>query len=109
MQSANRQFEKSLGLAKNVPFKFRMVLVYLQVHIINDPTYKILFGRPSDTVTHSMYKNDEYGGQTLVFKCPASNLDIEVETHKHRKSPDEFKTREQDFCNSMIWWKAGEV
>jgi len=29
MQSANGQFEKSLGLAKNVPFKFSAIVVYL--------------------------------------------------------------------------------
>ena len=109
MQSANGQFEKSLGLAKNVPFKFGTVLVYLQVHVINDPAYKVLLGRPFDAVTRSVYKNDEYGGQTLVLKCPASNLDVEVETHERGKSPDGPRTREQDFCNSMIWWKAGEV
>ena len=51
MQSANRQFKKSLGLAKNVPFMFETIDVYLQVHVINEPTYKVLLGRPLDAVT----------------------------------------------------------
>ncbi|SJL11274.1 uncharacterized protein ARMOST_14677 [Armillaria ostoyae] len=34
MQSANKQVEKSLRIAKNVPFLFSDIMVYLQVHII---------------------------------------------------------------------------
>jgi len=60
MQSANGQFEKSLGLAKNVPFKFGAIMVYLQVHVINNPAYKVLLRRPFDTVNCSTYVNDEH-------------------------------------------------
>ncbi|EDQ99273.1 uncharacterized protein LACBIDRAFT_316740 [Laccaria bicolor S238N-H82] len=42
MQSANRTVEQTLGLAKNVPFIFGTITVYLQVHIITDPAYKVL-------------------------------------------------------------------
>ena len=108
MQSTNGQFEKSLGLVKNVPFKFGKLVIYLQVHVINDPAYKVLLGRPFDAVTRSIYKNDEFGGQTLVLKCPLTSLDIEIETFERGKSPSDSKTKEQDFRNSMIWWKTGE-
>ena len=108
MQSANGQFEKSLGLAKNVPFKFGTVTVYLQVHVLNEPAYKVLLGRPFDAVTRSTYKNDEKGGQTLILKCPATNVDTEIDTFERGKSPEGSKTHNQDFRNSMIWWKAGE-
>jgi hypothetical protein len=42
MQSANRQLEKMLGLARNVPFLFGDITVYLQVHIISNLAYKVL-------------------------------------------------------------------
>jgi hypothetical protein len=109
MQSANGQYEKSLGLAKNVPFKFGTIVVYLQVHVINNPAYKVLLGRPFDAVTRSTYKNDEHGGQTLVLKCPVTSLDFEIKTHERGKEPDKSEAKEQDFCYSMIWWKTGEV
>jgi hypothetical protein len=108
MQSANGQFEKSLGLARNVPFKFGKLVIYLQVHVINDPAYKVLLGRPFDAVTRSTYKNDEYGGQTLVLKCPITSLDIEIETFERGKTPTDPKLKEQGFRDSMIWWKTGE-
>ena len=108
MQSANGQFEKSLGLAKNVPFKFGTLVVYLQVHVINDPAYKVLLGRPFDAVTRSTYKNDEYGEQTLILKCPRTDTEFEVETLERGKTPSDPKMREQGFRDSMIWWKTGE-
>ena len=108
MQSANGQFERSLGLAKNVPFKFGSIEIYLQVHVINEPAYKVLLGRPFDAVTRSTYRNDEYGGQTLILKCPITSLDIEFETFERGESPSGPKTKEQGFRDSMIWWKTGE-
>ena len=108
MQSANGQFEKSLGLVKNVPFKFGKLVIYLQVHVINDPAYKVLLGRPFDVVTRSTYKNHEKGGQTLILKCPITSLDIEIETFERGKTPKDPDDREQDFRDSMIWWIAGE-
>src|SRR6202023_2073326 len=108
MQSANNQIEKSLGLVRNVPFRFDHVTVYLQVHVINEPAYKVLLGRPFDAVTRSTYRNDEYGGQTLILKCPITSLDIEFETFERGESPSGPKTKEQGFRDSMIWWKTGE-
>ncbi|KAJ7660608.1 hypothetical protein B0H17DRAFT_910287, partial [Mycena rosella] len=42
MQSANGQFEKSMGLARNIPFRWGELKVYLQVHVIRGPVYKVL-------------------------------------------------------------------
>lgn len=53
MQSANGQVEKTVGLARNVAFRFGELTVYLQVHVIRDPAYKVLLGRPFDILTAS--------------------------------------------------------
>ena len=108
MQSADGQFEKSLGLARNVPFKFRTIVVYLQVHVIKEPAYKVLLGRPFDVVTCSTYKNNEHGGQALILKCLVTSVDIEFKTFEQGKTPSDSKVKKQDSCNSMIWWKTGE-
>ena len=108
MQGANGQFEQSLGLAKNVPFKFGKLVVYLQMHVFSKPPYKVLLGRPFDAVTRSTYKNDKYGGQTLILKCPLTDVEIEVETFERGKTTNDPKAENQGFRNSMIWWKAGE-
>ena len=51
VQSANKTVEETLGLAKNVPFIFGDITVYLQVHIFTDPAYKVLLGRPFNVLT----------------------------------------------------------
>ncbi|KAJ3720249.1 hypothetical protein DFJ43DRAFT_1159047 [Lentinula guzmanii] len=50
MQSANKGLEKSLGLARNVPFLIGDMTVLLQVHVIREPAYDLLLGRPFDTL-----------------------------------------------------------
>ncbi|PBK58700.1 hypothetical protein ARMSODRAFT_900176, partial [Armillaria solidipes] len=72
MQSANKQVEKSLGMAKNVPFLFGDITVYLQVHIIRDPTYDVLLERPFDVLTASTVFNNTEGGQVIKIKDPNS-------------------------------------
>jgi len=57
MQSVNKTVEETLGLAKNVPFIFGDITVYLQVHILTDPACKVLLGRPSDILAESVVHN----------------------------------------------------
>ena len=70
MQSANKQLDRTLGLAKNVPFKFGSITVYLQVHIIANAAYNILLGRPFDMIAESKYENQPTGEMNITIKCP---------------------------------------
>jgi hypothetical protein len=87
MQSANKGIEKSVGLARNVPFLFGEITVYLQVHIIKDPAYDCLLGRPFDTVTESEIKNSKDGGQTITIHDPNTNRRTVVPTYPKGKGP----------------------
>ena len=114
MQSANSQIEKSLGLARNVPFRFDGITVYLQVHVINEPAYKVLLGRPFDVVTCSNYQNDSKGGQLVTLTCPNTSSKIVLPTHEKGKAPAILKkpteaSLVQDFPLSRIWWTTGEI
>ncbi|KAJ3990914.1 hypothetical protein F5050DRAFT_1813252 [Lentinula boryana] len=44
LQSANGRTDWSLGLAKDVPFRFGEVLAFLQAHIVDSPAYDVLIG-----------------------------------------------------------------
>ncbi|THU82082.1 hypothetical protein K435DRAFT_586140, partial [Dendrothele bispora CBS 962.96] len=80
MQSANGQVEKSLGICRDVPFDFGHMTVYLQVHVIENPAYDILLGRPFDAVTRCVAHNGRDGSQTLTLHCPNSDRTIVVPT-----------------------------
>lgn len=86
MQSANGTLEKSVGLAKNVPFKFGDITVFLQVHIIRGPAYKILLGRPFEVLTESMVQNRRDGSQTITMKCPNTGRRCTMPTHARSKN-----------------------
>jgi hypothetical protein len=81
MQSANKQVEKLLGLACNIPFLFNTITVYLQIHIINAPAYKVLLGRPFDTLTQSQVKNVRNGGQTITITDTNTGQRCTIPTH----------------------------
>ncbi|ETW78884.1 hypothetical protein HETIRDRAFT_453439 [Heterobasidion irregulare TC 32-1] len=70
MQSANGEIDRSLGLARNVPFLIGDITLYLQVHIIRNPTYNVLLGRPFDILTESIVKNYSNEDQTITISDP---------------------------------------
>ncbi|THH15802.1 hypothetical protein EW146_g4737 [Bondarzewia mesenterica] len=67
MQSANGKIDKSLGLARNVPFLIGNIVLYLQVHVIREPAYDILLGHPFDVLTESIVKNFANENQTITI------------------------------------------
>lgn len=80
MQSANAQVEPTLGLARNVPFLFADMTLYLQVHIVREPAYSVLLGRPFDTLTESIVHNTSDGGQTITITDPNTRRRITMPT-----------------------------
>jgi len=103
MESANKSLEKTLGLAKNVPFVFGPITVYLQVHVIEKVAYKVLLGRPFDTITESEVKNSKDGSQSLTLTDLNTGERCVMQTHERGKPPIILqKPVRQDFQrNSM--------
>jgi len=98
MQSAKKSLEKTLGLAKNVPFLFGAITVYLQVHVIANAAYKVLLGRPFDTVTESEVRNYKDGSQSLTLTDPNTGERCVMHTHERGKAPTVVKKiGKQDF------------
>ena len=102
MESANRTLESTLGLARNVPFSCGAITVYLQVHIMLNPAYKVLLGRPFDIITESLVKNDKDGGQTLTLTNPNSGERCIMATYERGKPPEILKKPvNEDFQNAL--------
>ena len=98
MQSANNTLEKTLGLAKNVPFLFGTITVYLQVHVVENAAYKVLLGRPFDIITESVVRNAKDGSQSLTLTDPNTGGRCVMHTHERGKVPTVLKRSvESDF------------
>jgi hypothetical protein len=87
MESANKTLERTLGLAKNIPFLFGTITVYLQVHVIGNAAYKVLLGRPFDIVTESIVKNAKDGSQSLTLTDPNTGERCVMQTHEKGRVP----------------------
>jgi hypothetical protein len=97
MQSANGALEKSVGLAKNVSFKFGDITVFLQVHIIDGPAYKILLGRPFEVLTESQFINKRDGSQIITLKDPVTGKRCSMPTiNRGSKKPTVESVPDQD-------------
>ncbi|KAJ3751797.1 hypothetical protein EV360DRAFT_75913 [Lentinula raphanica] len=80
MQSANKGLEKSLGLARNVPFLIGDMTVLLQVHVLRKPAYDALLGRPFDALLQTYVQNFTDGRQVITLTDPLDNRRITVPT-----------------------------
>jgi hypothetical protein len=80
MESANGNFDWSLGLARNVAFLIGTVTIYLQVHIIRSPSYAVLLGRPFDVLTESIIRNFNNEDQTITMTDPNSGNQCTIPT-----------------------------
>ncbi|KAF8132728.1 hypothetical protein K438DRAFT_1641978 [Mycena galopus ATCC 62051] len=90
MQSANGSVSPLLGLARNVPFRIGDITLYLQVHIVRNPAYDVLLGRPFDVLTQSIIRNFANEDQTITICDPNTGKLATVPTvprgpPRHRK------------------------
>ena len=91
MQSANRTIDPSLGLARNVPFCIGDLTLYMQVHVLRNPAYDILFGRPFDVLTESVIWNYKNEDQTIEVHDPNTGQTVTVPTIP--RGPPKFITK----------------
>jgi hypothetical protein len=80
MQSANGEVDQSLGLARNVPLQIGEITLYVQIHVIRNPAYDILLGRPFDILTESVVRNFANEDQTLTIRDPNSGRRATIPT-----------------------------
>ena len=80
MMSANGGIDQSLGLARNVPFLVGDITLYLQVHVLRNPAYDILLGRPFDVLTRSVVRNYPDENQTVTILDPNTGKKATVPT-----------------------------
>ena len=78
MMSANGGIDQSLGLAHNLPFLIGNITLYLQVHILCNPTYDILLGQPFDVLTQSVVQNYPNENQTVTNLDPNTGRKVTV-------------------------------
>ena len=106
MESANRNLNRTLGLARNVHCKIGNLNLYLQVHIIRNPAYDMLLGRPFDVLTNSKIQNFANGDQTITIFDPNSRHVCTIPTF--RRSRPRFSLPAPPKASSAQTEESGE-
>ena len=103
VESANRSVEKTLGLAKNMPFICGGITVYLQVHIMSSLAYKVLLGQLFDIITESLVENEKDSSQTLMLTDLNTGEQCVMHTYERGKVPEILKQAvKQDFWQALM-------
>jgi len=98
MESASKHVEVTLGLARNVLFAVGGLSLYLQVHIFENPPYRVLLGRPFSTLTYSTVKTHSDGSSEVTMTDPNTKVVATVPTYERGVGPEELqKQRYQAF------------
>uniref|UniRef100_D8PUB2 Uncharacterized protein n=1 Tax=Schizophyllum commune (strain H4-8 / FGSC 9210) TaxID=578458 RepID=D8PUB2_SCHCM len=91
MQSANNQINETLGLARNIPFDFAGTIIYLQCHVSDTAAFRILLGRPFDTLCESVVSNDRFGNQEVTITCPNTGNKVTMHTYPRGTVPEHMR------------------
>ena len=98
MESASNHTENTLGVARNVGFMVGGIKLYLQVHILENPPYRVLLGKPFETLASTVIQTYEDGSSEVVIKDPNTKRVAVVPTYERGKPPEDLqKTKFQDF------------
>jgi hypothetical protein len=80
MQSANGSRDESLGLVGNLELEIGSMKLHVQAHVIRNPAYDVLLGRPFDVLTASHIKNYRDKSQTITITDPNSGKMVSIPT-----------------------------
>ena len=84
MESANGTVNESLGLACNIPITVAGIILFFQIHVIPEPAYDVLLGRPFDVLTESIVRNFQDTSQTITIHDPNTGQAVVVPTQPRK-------------------------
>ena len=82
MQSANHEVDETLGLTRNVPILIGDITLYVQFHIVWNPAYNVLLGRPFNILVESIVQNYSNKDQMIMIHDLNSGRIMMVLTHE---------------------------
>lgn len=91
MGSSTNHHEKTLGIARNVRMESGGVAGHFQVHILENPPYRVLLGRPFTVLMSSTLRTRSDGSSELEITDPNTKQVAVIPTYDRGKGPEEMK------------------
>ena len=101
MQSANREVDETLGLARNMPILIGDITLYVQFHIVRNLAYNMLLGRPFNILVESIIWNYSNKDEMITIHDLNSGRIATVPTFPRGTHP-RTAGPSPDFCDSRI-------
>lgn len=106
MQDVHGGVAKTLGLARNIPFRFGDITVYLQCHVQSRAPFMVLLGRPFDVLTESCIQNFGNGDQEITITDPNSKRKCTIGTYERgiklkKKLGFDTSRYEEPYCKDV--------
>jgi len=98
MESASNHVDRTLGVARNVAFEVGGLKLFLQVHILENLPYRVLLGKPFETLGAMTIQTYEDGSAEVVIKDPNTKRIAVVPTYRRGETPEDLqKQKYQNF------------
>ncbi|KAF5320012.1 hypothetical protein D9611_011097 [Ephemerocybe angulata] len=104
LQSSNKTTATTLGLARNVPIHCgNGVVAYVQLHVVKNPAYKLLLGRPFLSAMSGISASRPDDSHTLTLTDPNNGNQVTIPTYPRGEVPNQYKDKlAMSFRTSMI-------
>jgi hypothetical protein len=93
MESSSNHYVMTMGLARNVRLSIGGVNAFLQIHVMENPPYKILLGRPFEVLMASIVRTRTDGSSELELTDPNTKKVAVVPTYDRGKGPEQLQTQ----------------
>ena len=91
------------GIAENVPVELRGgIVIYLQMHVVENAAYDVLLGRPFDVLTSCKVENGADGSHEITITCPNTAKQLVIPTYARGKVPTFAAEPQTGFQTSRI-------
>ncbi len=98
MQSANGAVNETKGLARNVSLQLKGgIVVYLQMHVVENASYDILLGRPFEVLVGSRANSENDSRQEIVVTCPNTGETLTIPMYARGEAPSTQVDRSAGF------------
>lgn len=87
MESADKGRTSTLGLARNIPFDFEGIVYYLQLHVLEDPAYEVLLGRPFEVVSNLVITNLANGNAVGTLTDNTNGKKLTIPSYRRGQIP----------------------
>jgi hypothetical protein len=87
MESSHGTIERTVGVIRNIPFRFGDITVFLEVHVTKHLPCELLLGRPFFRLTSAKTLNHLDRSQEIVIRDPNTHREVTLATYKKKQFP----------------------